>query len=419
MRKVLDAQSKRAPEELEAARARIESARQREVCTRKCKAVKGLAVRSRALAAEGLRQMAESRAPEEYAAVQGRWVSAQMASKARQEKKCAKLGRSRRRISRGRSPRSTGSGSEGSGRRRRVVARRDRSCSAGASDSDASAVSVLRAASDSEEEAMEEAAGLVGASDARSMAAVGGEGLALVPVAGPLRQDSDEEDVASENESALASGSESEPDAHPIAVRGRSRGDAEAGAVAALLRQLANEPEDAAECAAKFSLYEGYATEVTGMRDTVLQFHGEARPTLPPAVAAEMDRQVEGIDSEDAMRIPERSQEWFVYHMMRQAERNNLRMAAVLEGMEKKLEFLASNDQLECPVCLESFDGEERAPETLGCCHKVCKECWHNWSKVTRGRPFCPFCRHEDFLGAMARRASDGQEAGGSDSDSA
>merc|ERR1719243_103828 len=154
---------------------------------------------------------------------------------------------------------------------------------------------------------MEEAAGLVGASDARSMAAVGGEGLALVPVAGPLRQDSDEEDVASENESALASGSESEPDAHPIAVRGWSRGDAEAGAVAALLRQLANEPEDAAECAAKFSLYEGYATEVTGMRDTVLQFHGEARPTLPPAVAAEMDRQVEGIDSEDAMRIPERS----------------------------------------------------------------------------------------------------------------
>merc|ERR1719478_2102425 len=92
--------------------------------------------------------------------------------------------------------------------------------------------------------------------------------------------------------------------------------------------------------------------------------------------------------------------------MMRQAERNNLRMAAILEGMEKKLEFLASNDQLECPVCLESFDGEERTPETLGCCHKVCKECWHNWSKVTRGRPFCPFCRHEDFLGAVAARAT-------------
>merc|ERR1711988_759840 len=69
MRKVLEVQNQRNPEELETLRSRIEQARQHEVCARKCKAVKGLAVRSRALAAEGLKQMASSNAPEEYMAV--------------------------------------------------------------------------------------------------------------------------------------------------------------------------------------------------------------------------------------------------------------------------------------------------------------------------------------------------------------
>jgi len=103
--------------------------------------------------------------------------------------------------------------------------------------------------------------------------------------------------------------------------------------------------------------------------------------------------------------------------MMRQAERNNRNMASILDEFDKKLKFLAQNDQVECPVCLDSFDSGAKAAETLGCCHKVCKECWHNWAKVMRGRPFCPFCRHEEFIGAVAARAS--ASAHDSDTDSA
>merc|ERR1719169_396520 len=92
------------------------------------------------------------------------------------------------------------------------------------------------------------------------------------------------------------------------------------------------------------------------MRGTLFKFCEESRTTVPAAVASDMDRKIKGIDSTEAMGIPDRAREWFVYHMMRQAEKNNLRMASILDGFEKKLEFLASNDQSECPICLENFE---------------------------------------------------------------
>merc|ERR1712072_1590257 len=102
------------------------------------------------------------------------------------------------------------------------------------------------------------------------------------------------------------------------------------------------------------------------MRSTLFKFYEESRPTVPAVVANDMDKQVKGIDSTEAMGIPDDAREWFVFHMMRQAERNNLHMASILDGFEKKLEFLASNDQNECPVCLEEFaDTGAHAPETL------------------------------------------------------
>lgn len=392
VQRVMQAQSSRAPEEMEAARARIETARQHEACARKCKAVKGLAVRSRALAAEGLRQMAEAEQPEDYAAVQERWRSAQEVSRARQLKRCKRLGR---------------------GRRRRRTSPRSRSGSASSGSPAGSAASVLCSPTASDEDAMEEAAALMGASDAGAMAATGEEGVASAPLpasSAPRRRSPRPLDDDSSDEDGVSS------DGEPAAPAGGAREGGAASTVQTLMQQLRIEPADAAECAAKFQLYEGYGLEVEGMRGTLLQFHEESKPTLPPAIVTDMDRQVRSIDSQDAMRIPDETREWFVYHMMRQAERNNLNMASILDGMGKKLKLLAANDQVECPVCLDTFGEGPKGPETLGCCHKVCKECWHHWAKVMHGRPFCPLCRHEEFLGAVAARASaepDGGESSG------
>jgi len=261
----------------------------------------------------------------------------------------------------------------------------------------------LRAASDSEGEAMEEAAHLVGASDVSAMIAVGTEGSN----SGPRR------DARSLDEDALSNAS---VDSDEDVARPSARANAGSHVVANLLQQLASEPSDEAECAAKFSLYEGYASEVENMRNTLFKFHEESRPALPPAIVSDMDRKINGIDIAEALGIPDDAREWFVYHMMRQAERNNSKMAGMLDAFDKKLKFLAQNDQAECPVCLEDFGEGPKAAETLGCCHKVCKECWTNWARVSHGRPFCPFCRHDEFMGAVASRAA--RSAVDSDSDS-
>jgi len=335
--RIHEAQSKRSPEAVQAAKARIERARMTEVSLRKCKAVKSHAVRSRALAAEGLKQMSTSAAPEEYAAVHARWEGAAKASEARQAKALSRL---------------------------------DAAPMALCATEEAA---VMKSEEAEEEEAMAEVADLVGASDRSAMAALGSEGLAMV--------------------------------ATPERAAAGAAGDS--GTVDELLKQLQEEPSDEAECAAKFMLYEGYSKEVEKMRGTLFQFAEDSRSTVPSAVAADMDKQLKSIDSEEAMGIPDGMREWFVFHMMRQAEKNNRSMANVLDGFEKKLEFLASNDQDECPVCLEKFEtGGEHAAETLGCCHKVCKDCWEHWTAECHGRPFCPLCKHDEFMGQVASRMS-------------
>lgn len=346
MHKVHNVQSKRTPEAWQAAQLRIEQARQHEVSYRKCKAVKSHAVRSRALAAEGLRQMAVSERPDEHMAIQARWKCAQEASKSRQVT---------------------------------VMKRADEALSTRARLRADSPEARLSDAEEEEDEAMMEVAELVGAADVRSMAAVGEEGMRRPQAPG----------IAEEGMRPQAPGN-----------AGR-----DSGTVQTLLQQLKTEPKDEAEMSAKFLLYSNYGEEVEEMRNSLFKFYEESRPTVPGAVATDMDKQVKGIDSTEAMGIPDDAREWIVYHMMRQAERNNLHMASILDGFEKKLQFLASNDQTECPVCLECFaESGTHASETLGCCHKVCKDCWTNWSAVMHGRPFCPLCRNDEFLGAIAER---------------
>merc|ERR1719277_351847 len=104
------------------------------------------------------------------------------------------------------------------------------------------------------------------------------------------------------------------------------------------------------------------------------------------------------------MTIPAESNVWFVYHMMRVAERNNFKMSGCLDNWGEQLRKLTDSDQPFCPVCLENFEPRLRPPETLGCCHKVCRECWHKWGEFMQSlgkRAFCPCCHHQEFIGAI------------------
>lgn len=168
-----------------------------------------------------------------------------------------------------------------------------------------------------------------------------------------------------------------------------------------LLDQLRTEPTDDEEAQAKFAMYETYSEEVGRMREALFSFHVQHRDSLPSAVEQHIAKELKGIDSASAMGLPDDTPEWFVFHMMKQATKNNRIMEGVLKGCEKKLEFLATNEQAECPICMDAF-GVDKPSEVLGCCHTVCRECWENWTAVRHGKPFCPICRHDDFIGVMA-----------------
>lgn len=172
-----------------------------------------------------------------------------------------------------------------------------------------------------------------------------------------------------------------------------------------LLQQLKTEPTDDTELVAKFGLYETYGQQVERIRGTLFGLYEENKPTLPDAIQKDMDRQLKHVDRHEAMGIHDDARGWFVYHMMAQAGKNNQNMSNIMGGFEQKLDFLAKNDQTECPVCLEEFSPEAPA-ETLGCCHKVCRECWAHWTTVMRGHPFCPLCRNEEFVEALHRRVA-------------
>lgn len=131
-------------------------------------------------------------------------------------------------------------------------------------------------------------------------------------------------------------------------------------------------------------------------------FYQENAATLPQAVRQAMQKQIKTIDGHNAMSIPDGTRDWFVYHMMKQAQRNNHVMSKMLEDFERRLQMLANSEQTQCPICLEEFNDTRRA-ETLGCCHCVCAECWGHWTGVMHGRPFCPLCRHADFVDVLAQ----------------
>jgi len=64
-----------------------------------------------------------------------------------------------------------------------------------------------------------------------------------------------------------------------------------------------------------------------------------------------------------------------------QASKNTTMINRILDGIKSKLDLLAREDE-ECPICLDKGDNMS-SPVVLGCCHKVCKECWEQWKQVS------------------------------------
>ena len=177
-----------------------------------------------------------------------------------------------------------------------------------------------------------------------------------------------------------------------------------------LLADLRDEPDTDTERAAKFALYEAYLETVSAARSAMFSFwENDAKPEFDNATAiAAVERDLARIDSAANMGIPDfDGPVWFVFGMCNKVIFNNDLMERTLKGIRTKLDLLSRQDA--CPVCLDSFgDGtDESGPvaQVLGCCHKVCDECWAHWKAACGGRAFCPLCRNEEFVSDLIAMA--------------
>ena len=179
------------------------------------------------------------------------------------------------------------------------------------------------------------------------------------------------------------------------------------------LRELETEPADEETCAAKFTLYEGYAKLTCDARDAVTELAAASQATLTAADSAHT-AQIIAADLRHLDRDPhnlgvvmdEPLAKWFVHGMCMASVHNQRKLQRLTDGIRAKLELLAS--QTECPMCLEPIGAPHAKPvHVLSCAHKCCAECWGHWCAVGNGRvAHCPLCRHEEFLERVMRAAA-------------
>lgn len=165
------------------------------------------------------------------------------------------------------------------------------------------------------------------------------------------------------------------------------------------LREVAIEPTDPAEAAAKFTLFENASQTVTTIREQTLKFWTENKASFPGKSGEECLRDIAKIDSQNAMGIEDNPRVWFILSMIKKCNENSTAINDLLAKFRARLELLLQEPG-DCPFCLDPMTLESAC--ALGCCHRVCSDCWDNWVELKGANAFCPLCRHTEFMEELA-----------------
>lgn len=165
--------------------------------------------------------------------------------------------------------------------------------------------------------------------------------------------------------------------------------------LSSLLQQLAVEPTNDAEIAAKFSLFEAFLATVVTIREETLKFWESNKDQFTGGSRISAEAEIRKLDDNDSMGIVDDPRKWFVYSMTIKASENSRKMTKTLASLRANLELL-SQEMGECPYCLDVMTAD--ASTVLGCCHRVCTDCWNHWVEMKGNAAFCPLCRHEEFV---------------------
>ena len=169
--------------------------------------------------------------------------------------------------------------------------------------------------------------------------------------------------------------------------------------VSSNLRELETEPTDPAETSAKFTLFENASQTVTTIREQTLKFWAENQASFPGKSGEECLRDITKIDSQDAMGIQDDPRVWFIFSMIKKCNENSTAINDLLSRFRSRLELLLQEPG-DCPFCLEVMTQETAC--ALGCCHRVCSDCWDNWVELKGANAFCPLCRHTEFIDELS-----------------
>merc|ERR1711998_204720 len=150
-------------------------------------------------------------------------------------------------------------------------------------------------------------------------------------------------------------------------------------------QQLKKEPDDDSEREAKFKLYESLLETVIVIRTEMEKVWNENKESLPKNTQRDFVTRLKKLDGGDKTGIYDddfnSNSTWFVYNMAVQAKRNRDHITSLLKNIEIYLTLLEK--ECDCPMCLEPLkDLPEDFIVVLACCHKVCNQCWKEWSKV-------------------------------------
>lgn len=197
------------------------------------------------------------------------------------------------------------------------------------------------------------------------------------------------------------------------------------------LRGLQTEPKTDDERAAKFEVFEKFSNKMMAIRKDLDDTVAETVVELPPLPREAVKHSLKKLDSDNCRGIFDQSRFWFVHDMFLQASKNCDLMNSISDEIARKIRLVATNTQDECPICLMTFatenanvvvnhhndndndndqqkqdNDEEADPKVpamlLSCCHKVCEECWKQWSELKQARVYCPLCRNEEFMKEVA-----------------
>lgn len=171
-----------------------------------------------------------------------------------------------------------------------------------------------------------------------------------------------------------------------------------------LLSDLRVEPTDPKEVEDKFKIYTQLQETVSIARESCESFFQENKDEFEHHQET-ASRIMKGLDKGGG--IYDETREWFVYSMVQQAYKNNINIIKILTKLQKLLEAINDESNLDCPICLECVSKDQK--HILSCAHATCKDCWNHW-KTIRGQEVqsvtCPLCRNEEFLSEVLQLQS-------------